>query len=182
MPSGWELLQMVAGKLLFLSWALVLPILLYPFWIVALIFILASFTLGITLSVVFQLAHATEEAYFPKVSETAPRCEQEWAVLQVRTTVDFARGNPFLDWYLGGLNYQIEHHLFPHITHVHYPALAPIVETTCNEFGVRYYAYKSFPSAVMAHLRWLRRMGRPSTTSDSEGTPATGLASLQQPG
>jgi linoleoyl-CoA desaturase len=171
LPTGWGILRMLAGKIVFFSWALVLPLLLYPFWIVALVFLLASITLGVTLSVVFQLAHATEEAYFPQVSESAPRCEQEWAIHQVRTTVDFARGSRLLDWYLGGLNYQIEHHLFPHITHVHYPALAPIVEGTCQEFGVRYFAHRTFLGAVLSHQRWLRRMGRPATGAD-DATPA----------
>ena len=79
---------------------------------------------------------------------------------RVQTTVDFARGNRLLTWYVGGLNFQIEHHLFPHICHVHYPRIAEIVQGTCAEFGVRYTAHESFIGALASHWRWLRRMGR----------------------
>jgi linoleoyl-CoA desaturase len=65
-----------------------------------------------------------------------------------------------LTWYLGGLNYQIEHHLFPKISHIHYPRLAPIVERVCTEFRVRYTAYDGFFPAISSHWRWLRTMGR----------------------
>ena len=85
--------------------------------------------------------------------------ETNWAVHQVESTVDFARDNRLLTWIIGGLNFQIEHHLFPQICHVHYPALAPVVEKTCHEFGIRYVAHKSFLAGVASHFRWLRRMG-----------------------
>src|SRR5262249_42885858 len=114
-PRGWQLVFLVSGKVGFLTWTLVLPLLLHSVWNVVPLYCLTSFTRGVTLSVVFQLAHATEFAAFPEVTAEQPRCEREWAVHQVLTTVDFARGNWLLNWYLGGLNYQIEHHLFPHI-------------------------------------------------------------------
>jgi linoleoyl-CoA desaturase len=82
-------------------------------------------------------------------------------VHQVQTTVDFARGNRLLTWYVGGLNFQIEHHLFPRICHVHHPRIAEIVQATCAEFGVRYTAHESFFAALASHWRWLRRMGQP---------------------
>jgi linoleoyl-CoA desaturase len=89
------------------------------------------------------------------------RIESEWAVHQVQTTVNFARRNPVLRWFLGGLNFQIEHHLFSKICHVHYPALSRLVEQACHEFGVRYAAHKSFFTAVASHYRWLVLMGKP---------------------
>jgi linoleoyl-CoA desaturase len=82
-------------------------------------------------------------------------------VHQVQTTVDFARNNPVLRWFLGGLNFQIEHHLFSRICHVHYEALSKVVEEVCREFGVRYAAHKGFWSAVGSHYRFLVDMGRP---------------------
>jgi linoleoyl-CoA desaturase len=88
--------------------------------------------------------------------------EMEWAVHQVQTTVDFARKSRVLCWLLGGLNFQIEHHLFSKICHIHYPALSKVVEETCKEFGVRYSSNKTFLSAVASHFRWLVLMGRPS--------------------
>ena len=87
--------------------------------------------------------------------------ENAWAVHQVETTVDFARESRVLSWLLGGLNFQIEHHLFPRICHVHYPAIAGMVEETCREFGVRYTEHRSFRAGIASHFRWLRRMGMP---------------------
>jgi linoleoyl-CoA desaturase len=77
----------------------------------------------------------------------------------VETTADFARGNRVATWLVGGLNFQIEHHLFPRISHVHYPALSTIVEQTSREFGVRYTAFRSFRAGLVSHFRLLRRMG-----------------------
>jgi linoleoyl-CoA desaturase len=88
--------------------------------------------------------------------------ETAWAVHQVETTVDFARDSRLLSWLVGGLNFQIEHHLFPRICHLHYPAIAPIVEQTCREFGVRYVAHDTLLAGVSSHFRWLRGMGRPA--------------------
>jgi linoleoyl-CoA desaturase len=115
---------------------------------------------GLILAVVFQLAHCLEEADFPSAPQGSSRMPVDWARHQVQTTVDFARGNRALTWYLGGLNYQIEHHLFPRICHLHYPAIAGIVETTCAEFGVPYHAHSGLGGALTSHWRWLRRMGR----------------------
>jgi linoleoyl-CoA desaturase len=92
-------------------------------------------------------------------AEGNERMETDWAVHQVQTTVDFARGNRLLCWFLGGLNFQVEHHLFSRICHVHYPALSKVVEEVCREFGVRYAAQKSFIGAVASHFRWLKLMG-----------------------
>ena len=85
------------------------------------------------------------------------------------------RGNLVVDYMYGGLNYQIEHHLFPQICHVNYPAISPVMESTCREFGVRYSAHNSLWSAVRAHYRWLREMGQPRATLQGVGTnkPAT---------
>jgi linoleoyl-CoA desaturase len=158
-PRGWDLATLLGGKIVFFSLALAIPLLVHPLWAVLLFYALASFVQGVTMSVVFQLAHCVEEADFPLPRPDAGRMESPWAVHQVETTVDFARGNRFLSWIIGGLNFQIEHHLFPRISHVHYPALAPLVEETCREFGVRYIAHQTFRASVASHYRWLRRMG-----------------------
>jgi linoleoyl-CoA desaturase len=84
-----------------------------------------------------------------------------WAVHQVRTTADFARGSRVLCWFLGGLNFQVVHHLFPRVCHIHYPALSRIVEATCRSFDIRYTAHPSFLAGVRSHFRWLRALGRP---------------------
>ena len=83
----------------------------------------------------------------------------DWAEHQVASTVDFARANVLLGWYLGGLNFQVEHHLFPRVCHLHYPALSRIVEATCSSHQVRYRCEPTLRSALAANWRWLRRMG-----------------------
>jgi linoleoyl-CoA desaturase len=102
-----------------------------------------------------------EEAEFPLPRPDTGRIENAWAIHQAETTVDFARRSRVMAWLLGGLNFQIEHHLFPHVCHVNYPALAKVVEQTCHDFGVRYTEHKSFRAGLASHYRWLRRMGRP---------------------
>jgi len=169
-PKGRDLVVFIAGKVVFFSMAFGIPMLMHRWWQVLCIYALAAFVSGVVLSVVFQLAHCVGEASFP-VAVPMPgggeRIENEWAIHQVQTTVDFARGNRVLRWFLGGLNFQIEHHLFHKICHVHYPAISKVVEETCKEFGIKYAEHKTFFSAVNSHFRWLVEMGRPVRTTTS---------------
>jgi linoleoyl-CoA desaturase len=160
-PSGMQLAIFIGGKIALVLMAFVIPALFHPFWLVVVFYCSIAVTIGIVLGVVFQMAHCVEEADFPVPAESSNRIEDEWAVHQVSTTVDFARHNKLLTWYIGGLNYQIEHHLFPKICHLHYPKLSPIVESVCGKFGVKYEANATIRSAMASHVRWLRRMGRP---------------------
>jgi linoleoyl-CoA desaturase len=160
-PKGWDLVTFIGGKLLFVALALGIPLLAHPLWTVLAFYAAVSFVEGIALSMVFQLPHCAEKAAFPLPHADTGRMETPWAVHQVQTTVNYARGNRLLSWYVGGLNFQIEHHLFPRICHVNYSALAPLVEQTCQEFGVIYQANETFRSALASHFRWLRKMGMP---------------------
>lgn len=164
-PKGWDLVTFIAGKVVFFSLAFGIPMLLHPWWAVLGVYAIAAFVSGVVLSVVFQLAHCVEEAEFPQpvaMPPDAAKIDNDWAVHQLETTVDFARRNPILTWFLGGLNFQVEHHLFSRICHVHYPAISKVVEETCREFGVRYNAHKSFWSALGSHYRWLVTMSKPT--------------------
>ena len=154
---GFPLLGALAGKALFVSWAFVLPAVLHPSWALLLLWGLGIFALGNVLAAVFQLAHCVGEAEFLG----SGRIETDWAEHQVATTVDFAPANALLGWYLGGLNFQVEHHLFPRVCHLHYPALARIVEETCRKHGLRYRCEPTLRSALAANWRWLRGMGSP---------------------
>ncbi len=157
---GRTLAVALAGKVVFNLWAVVLPLALHRTWWLVPIWLLASFTLGTVLASVFQLAHCVGEARFHDLPDGAP-VSTDWAEHQVTTTVDFGRENRLLGWYIGGLNFQVEHHLFPRVSHIHYPAIARIVEATCRAHGVRYHAEPTLRSAVAANMRWLRAMGRP---------------------
>ena len=168
-PKGKDLVIFIAGKVTFFSLAFVIPMLLHPWWAVLGVYAIAAFVSGVVLSIVFQLAHCVGEADFPvpiPIPGGGERIQNEWAIHQVQTTVDFARGNRLLCWFLGGLNFQIEHHLFHKICHVHYPALSKVVEEACKEFGITYSEHKTFFSAVASHFRWLVLMGRPTVSPD----------------
>ncbi len=162
-PRGRHLAVFVGGKLLFVSLALVIPLMFHAWHTVLLFFFIASFVQGLTLSIVFQLAHCLEEADFPVPPGDTGQIEKAWAVHQVETTVNFAPRSRVVTWFTGSLNHQIEHHLFPQICHVNYPAISELMEQTCRDFGVRYVAHNSVWSAVRAHYRWLRQMGRPDS-------------------
>lgn len=157
-PRGRELAGFWAGKAAFVAWAIVVPLLLHPAWQVAVGFAVVSFVLAFTLAVTFQLAHCLEEADFPSAGDMEGT-RTEWARHQVETTVDFAPRNRVLAWYLGGLNFQVEHHLFSRVVHTHYPAMAPVVREVCDRHGLRYRAHRSLAEALVSHGRWLRRMG-----------------------
>jgi linoleoyl-CoA desaturase len=167
-PKGLDLAVFVLGKAMFFTLAFVLPMALLPTltWTGALavvgLYALAGGTLGLVLAVVFQLAHAVEDAAFV-VPTDRNRIDNAWAIHQVESTVDFARHNPVACFLLGGLNHQVEHHLMPRICHLHYPALSRIVEETCADHGITYNNHGSFWSGIVSHYRWLKRMGTGET-------------------
>ena len=156
---GAVLAKALAFKAVFLAWAFVVPALLHPTWWLVPLWLYGSFVLGNVLAWVFQLAHCVGAA---EMIDARPgeRLSTSWAAHQVSTSVDFARHSRVLSWYLGGLNFQVEHHLFPQVCHTHYPALAPLVEEVCEAHGVRYRSLPSLGAALRANLDWLRAMGR----------------------
>ena len=158
-PAGRELAIFIAGKAIFFSLAFGIPALFHPPWIVLLFYGAASVVLGILLSAVFQMAHCVGDASFPSPNEGGTSMARAWAVHQVETTRDFIRHSRVRSLFLGGLNFQIEHHLFPRIAHVNYAAISRMVEETCREFGVRYGEHRSLWAGLAAHFRWLRLMG-----------------------
>ena len=149
------------GKLVYAVIMFGIPLLVFPWWQVLLGYVLIMLTVGLVLGVVFQLAHISGDATFPEPVGDPLHIEDEWAVHQVETTVDFAPRNRVLNWYIGGLNYQVEHHLLPHICHINYPRLAPVVAATCAEFGIHYNVYQTWREAFRCHWRELRLLARP---------------------
>lgn len=159
-PRGRELAVLLVGKAFSVAMTLGVPMLFHDWWVVFLYYALVTGLLGLATTVVFQLAHCVGEAEFPTPSAATNRMADSWAVHQILTTVDFARNSRLACWLFGGLNFQVVHHLFPHVCHVHYPPLARIVEQTCREYGIRYATHSTMWAGVVAHYRWLREMGR----------------------
>ncbi|HEY4108127.1 acyl-CoA desaturase [Puia sp.] len=148
------------SKVLYLVFYIVVPIVLmgWQSWLVY--FFSMHIGQGLTLSIIFQLAHVVEETEFDSVSVEAKLIENEWAIHQVKTTANFSRNNRIISWLVGGLNYQIEHHLFPRISHIHYPALSRLVQKECAAFNVPYNNMPTFRSAVVSHFRFIRLLGK----------------------
>ncbi len=128
-------------------------------WQVVVGFIIMHMAEGIILGLVFQLAHLVEGTQFP-VPDESGNVEEAWAVHQMQTTANFAPNSRLASFFCGGLNRQIEHHLFPKVCHIHYPALAVIVKQTAHEFNLPYLENRSFLSALQSHYRTLRRLGK----------------------
>ncbi|HET7046472.1 MAG TPA: acyl-CoA desaturase [Gaiellaceae bacterium] len=158
-PRRWDLAGLLAGKLLFVGWAIVVPLLVFPWWLAVGGYVAFAGIMGLVTAVTFQLAHCVEEAEFSAPEELLAE-KRVWAVHEVETTVDFCPRNPVLTWALGGLNFQIEHHLFPRVPHTHYPRIAEIVRRNCARHGIRYTVHPSLYSALRSHYRHLRTLGR----------------------
>jgi linoleoyl-CoA desaturase len=123
-------------------------------------FFTMTFVAGFVISIIFQLAHTVEDTHFPMPNVVTEKMEDEWAIHQVKTTANFATHNRVISWLVGGLNFQIEHHLFPKISHVHYPAISRIIRQVCLDYGVVYVEYPRMYQAVASHVMFLKRMGR----------------------
>lgn len=155
------LLKTTVVKTLYFMVFLGLPIYFgMPIWQVVVGFLIMHAVSGWILSVVFQLAHVVPDAYFPQPDEKG-FIPYSWAEHQLRTTMNFSTKNRWLSWYVGGLNFQIEHHLFTKMCHVHYPAISKIVKETAAEFGVPYYEKPTFMEALRGHIDFLRAQGIP---------------------
>ncbi|MEO6682132.1 MAG: acyl-CoA desaturase [Ginsengibacter sp.] len=148
------------AKLGYLFMFVVLPIMLLGFstWIVG--FLVITMVTGFVISIVFQLAHTVEHTEFPMPDVITNKIENDWAIHQINTTANFATNNKLISWLVGGLNFQIEHHLFPRISHVHYPAISKIIKRTCAEYGINYVEYPKMRTAIYSHIMYLKRIGQ----------------------
>lgn len=155
------LARLIVLKLVYFFIFFVAPIVFFgiPFMQMLSGFLLMHFVSGVILTVIFQLAHSVEGTHHP-LPTAAGIIENDWAIHQMNTTVNFAPKNKVLSWYVGGLNFQIEHHLFPRISHIHYPAIAPIVEQTARQYNIPYLQHNTFGAAFNAHILFLKRLGK----------------------
>jgi len=150
-----------ATKIFYLAFYLVLPIMVWGFlpWLAG--YLVLNAVMGLTLSLVFQLAHVVVNTAFEHVPlEDTKHMETAWAEHQMRTTANFAMGNKVISWFVGGLNYQIEHHLFPRVSHIHYPAISKIVMEKCAAYNLPYNKYDTMYEAVASHFRVMKNLGK----------------------
>ncbi|WP_196889538.1 fatty acid desaturase family protein [Aureivirga sp. CE67] len=153
-------INLIATKVLYYSIWIVLPYLVLDIalWKVFLGFFVMHYTAGIILSVVFQLAHVVPETEMPLPNEEG-KLENTWAIHQLYTTSNFAPKNKIISYFTGGLNHQVEHHIFPNISHIHYGKIGEIVKETAREFNLPYHEYKTMSKAIVSHFRQLQTLG-----------------------
>jgi linoleoyl-CoA desaturase len=163
-PTKGETTLFFLAKTFYFFYMLVIPMFFNPFLYVIAGFLLVHLILGFTFSIVFQLAHTVEENDFPVEDKKTGVIENEWAVHQVETTANFSPKSRLANWYLGGLNFQIEHHLFAKISHVHYRKISRIVNNVCRDFNIKYTSYSNIFKAIITHWKWLYTMGKKPTT------------------
>lgn len=155
------ILELSIYKVIYFGYVLVLPIIYsgMPWQYVVAGFFVLHFTAGLSLSAIFQLAHVLESSEFPMPTDDR-KMENSWAIHQLLNTSDFSPRSYMMFWFVGGLNYQVEHHLFPHISHVHYPAISKIVKATAEQYGLPYKVMPNFIVALREHGRMLKKMGQ----------------------
>ena len=159
-----EMIILLFSKAIYFLIFIGIPVLFssYLWWEILIGFGIVHITAGIIMSTVFQMAHVVEGAQQPLPDSTGT-IPHEWMVHQLHCTSDFAPNNRVLGWYIGGLNYQIEHHLFPNISHIHYRKIAPIVQKTAIKYGIYYNVKPTFSSALKSHINRLKELGKNNT-------------------
>ena len=154
-----QMALLIFYKVIYYAYALVLPLIfLDNWWLVLIGYFTMHYTAGLILSIVFQCAHVMEPNDFNSPNESRV-VDKNWFVHQLNTTCNFAMNSKLLSWFIGGLNFQIEHHLFPNICHIHYKKISKIVQSTAQEFNVPYKSYKNMFSAVRSHYKFLKHLG-----------------------
>jgi len=158
---GKRMVKLIIQKVFYHSYIIVLPMFIVEvdWWNLLIGFFCMHFIAGFILAIVFQPAHVLPETEFPK-PDINNMVDLDWDVVQMLTTANFAPSNKILSWYVGGLNYQIEHHLFPNMCHIHHPEVSKIVKATAAEFGIPYYSEKTFMGAIVNHARLLNALGK----------------------
>ena len=156
-----ELFTIIAFKLFYVFYMLVVPYLVLDvaFWQVVIGVFTLEFVAGTILSVIFQMAHVVDKFDLSNHDKFEGTTKDEWTVHQIHNTFDFAVKNKFLTWYCGGLNFQVIHHLFPTISHAHYPKLYEIVKETARKHGINYQEFRTFREAFISHLTFLKKLG-----------------------
>jgi linoleoyl-CoA desaturase len=157
-PPAFEIVNLIFFKLVYVIIFMVIPLFFMNITILqfAVGFIMMHIAKGYTLALVFHPAHAVDNAEFPEPDEKG-NIEEEWANHQLKTTCNFATNNSMITWLTGGLNRQVEHHLFPNICHIHYPSIAPIVKEVANKFDLPYLEHSTFFQALKAHYLLLKK-------------------------
>jgi linoleoyl-CoA desaturase len=160
--NKYDHMEFWASKAAYFLIVIALPLHVMPSGYFILGFASLHVTLSLTLASIFQLAHVTTLCTFPEPDSDSGMLNSDWAVHQMNTTADFSTRNRWLTWFSGGLNFQVEHHLFPRVSHVHYPMISKILVKTAKEFNVPYHSYPTYFGALSGHLQALKSLSVPA--------------------
>ena len=154
-------LELFISKMFYYLYMLVIPMIILPvpWWMVVIYYLSAHFVSGFMLSIIFQTAHVMPSSHYPQPSGEGT-IENNWAIHQLSTTSDYSPNSKFFSWFVGGLNYQIEHHLFPNICHIHYKKISVIIKDTAREYNLPYFVKRNFFMALKSHFLMLKSLGR----------------------
>jgi fatty acid desaturase len=158
-PTTWHLVTFILGKLVYVMWRMVIPSFYFGLERTMTTWLITDFALSYILAFVFQVNHIVPQAVWPEVDEKTNTVNMDWAEMQVRTTMDYAHGSWTTTFLTGALNYQVTHHLFPYISQIHYPAIAPIIRQHCKKYNIDYIVLPNFWEALKAHIQYLAIMG-----------------------
>jgi len=155
------LIELTASKIFYFSYLIALPLIITstPWYFMIIGFVVMHLIAGLILASIFQSAHVMPDTKYPVPDENG-NIENNWFIHQLNTTANFAQKNKFLTWFVGGLNHQVEHHLFPSICHIHYPRISKIIKETALEFNIPYNSYPTFMNALKNHTLMLKQLGK----------------------
>eukprot|EP01119_Soliformovum_irregulare_P001521 TRINITY_DN11221_c0_g1_i1.p1 TRINITY_DN11221_c0_g1~~TRINITY_DN11221_c0_g1_i1.p1 ORF type:complete len:458 (+),score=100.47 TRINITY_DN11221_c0_g1_i1:78-1451(+) len=158
--TQWHEAMFLGGKAFFVFYRIIAPAIYFvPLWQSILLFVVSDLITSYILAFVFQVNHVIPQAKWPTVDPKTGFVDWDWAKMQIGTTLDYAHGDWMTTFLTGALNYQVTHHLFPYISQVHYPEIAPIIREHCKKYGVEYHVLPTFTDAFKAHIQYLAIMG-----------------------
>jgi len=152
-----DLVFLAFTKLLYITYVFIIPMYFHPISRALILVFLFSAMTSYNFVAMFSVNHLTENAFYPSDNIV----NRDWAQLQVLTTSNFAVGSALWTWLSGGLNYQIEHHLFPYICHVYLPEISPIIQQTLQEYNLPYTNFPTFVDAFTSHYQHLKGLSNP---------------------
>jgi len=158
-PDSWHMNMFIMGKLFFLTYRIIVPALVTSLPRALLLFAVSDLVTSYILAFVFQVNHVVPQAKWPTVDKETGKVNMDWAEMQLRTTLDYGHGSWWTTFFTGALNYQVTHHLFPYISQLHYPAIAPIIQQHCKKYNLPYHVLPNFWQALKAHFQYLAIMG-----------------------
>lgn len=156
-----EILKMIFFKLFYISYMIVLPSLFLPFHFLTIIsaFFILTVAGSLVITMVLLSTHVGEDANFPEPDENG-FLPHSWSYHQVITAADFGTNSRAMNHLFGGFNHHVIHHLFPHICHIHYPSLTPILKEKAAKYNLPYRHKKYLLAAMLSHFKLLFRNGK----------------------